>query len=211
MVERFTQDSLPDECRALAKRDSRLRAILDRCGPPPFWHREPGFPAVVRIILEQQVSLASAFAAFSKLEAAAGTITPQTVLALSDEALKGCGFSRQKTRYVRELSKAILSGELDIDELADLPDETVRERLTKVVGIGDWTVNVYLLLCLHRMDVFPVGDLALVKSMLENGFTDKNAPKEAVLAAAEPFRPRRSIFAVLLWHAYISEHDVKIP
>ena len=211
MIHTYTQDDLADHCRILAKQDQRLRSILDRHGPPPFWHREPGFACLIRIILEQQVSLASAYAVYSKLESRLGVITADAMLAASDEALKQCGFSRQKMAYARILAKAIVSGELDVDGLARLPDQDVRRELIRIKGIGEWTVNVYLLLSLHRLDVFPSGDLALVKAMHRYGYLGPGDKREAVLAQAEAFVPRRSILAILLWHGYITENNVLMP
>ena len=207
-METFTRESLPEECRKLAAQDKQLESIIDRCGYPDFWHRDPGFPALVHIILEQQVSLASAKAAYDKLASAVNEVTPDAILALSDDDLRGCGFSRQKSRYVRDLSSRVASGELDVDGLAALPDDEVRRRLTTVVGVGDWTVDVYLLLSLHRLDVFAPGDLAVVRAMTDLGFIQKGASKEVALEAAERFRPRRSIFAMLLWRFYLEACEV---
>lgn len=135
-VHAYTEGDYTVYCDRLAALDGRLARIINERGYPEFWHRAPGFDCLVRIILEQQVSLASAYAAFSKLMGALGEITPAGVLSLSDEALKGCGFSRQKTTYVRALAEEVNSGRLDLDGLATEPDEVVREQLIAVKGIG---------------------------------------------------------------------------
>jgi len=206
----YTAATLPTLCAQLAADDARLAAVLREFGPPPFWRRAPGFECLVRIILEQQVSLASAWAALVKLRALLGRVTPRGVLGLDDARLKACGFSRQKTRYARELAGRVERGELDLERLAAAPDDEVRVALKAVPGIGDWTVDVYLLLSLNREDVFPLGDLALVKSLTQCGFLPPGAPRRQVAELAERFRPRRSIFAILVWHAYIQRNGLKL-
>jgi DNA-3-methyladenine glycosylase II len=138
----LTDATLPAALADLTARDGRLARIVADCGPPPLWAREPGFPTLLRIILEQQVSLASAQAAFDRLLALASAttpaspLTPERFLELDDATLKTAGFSRQKTRYGRELAAAILSGSLELDALDALDDDAVRAALTKVVGIS---------------------------------------------------------------------------
>src|SRR4029077_4378507 len=121
-----------------------------------------GFGTLVHLILEQQVSLASAQAAFDRLTAASdGTPTPARLLASDDAQLLAIGFSRQKARYARALATAVESGALDIDGLAGLDDDDVRRALEAMPGIGPWTSSIYLLMVLGRPDVWPVGDIAL--------------------------------------------------
>ena len=151
----LTETTLAQAVDELAGRDPVLDTIVARYGRPPLWAREPGFPTLVHIILEQQVSLASARAAFDRLAAAVTPLTPAGFLTLDDAQLKTVGFSRQKTRYGRELAAALLNGRLDLDALADLDDDGVRRELKKIAGIGDWTVDIYLLMALRRADVFP--------------------------------------------------------
>src|SRR6266487_6689040 len=138
----FDKDNFNSICDLLAERDNDLKSILAKDSYPPFWSRVPSFSTLIHIILEQQVSLASAKAAFLKLEAKIGHITPQKILLLSDDDMKACYFSRQKMKYARHLSETIMNGELDIDLLQTLPDEIIRAELKKVKGIGDWTVDV---------------------------------------------------------------------
>src|SRR5262245_11501116 len=147
--------------RVLAQRDGVLGDIVERHGVPEFWHRLPGYPTLLLLILEQQVSLASAKAAFDKVDRRVGGVTPERLLALSDEELRADGFSRQKTRYARALATALVDGELDLEALARLDDVSVREKLTALPGIGPWTAEVYLLSALRRPDTWPTGDLAL--------------------------------------------------
>jgi DNA-3-methyladenine glycosylase II len=145
----------------LAKRDEDLARIVSTFGPPPLWERAQGFHSLIHIILEQQVSLASAQAAYTRLEKAINPLSPRNFLGLTDEELKQIGFSRQKTRYGRELANAILDGSLRLSEMAEMEDGEARERLMNVKGIGPWTADIYLMMVLGRPDVWPMGDLAL--------------------------------------------------
>ncbi|HRW49845.1 MAG TPA: hypothetical protein P5333_20150, partial [Caldilinea sp.] len=181
-----------------------LGAVVARHGPPPLWAREPGFPTLVLLILEQQVSLASARAAYNRLEAATGTVTPAGLLALSDDELRAAGFSRQKTGYARALAQAILDGAFDPDGLADLDDDGVRCELTSLKGIGPWTAEIYLLMVLRRPDAWPAGDLALAAAAQQvKGLAARPSPAELV-ELAEAWRPWRAAAARILWHHYLS-------
>jgi DNA-3-methyladenine glycosylase II len=195
--------SLADAVRVLAARDPALAAIAERHGPPPLWARDPGFPTLVHIILEQQVSLASARAAFDRLRAAADPLTPERFLAFDDAELLGIGFSRQKARYVRGLSRAILDGSLDLDAVAALDDEAAHAALVAVTGIGPWTATIYLLMALGRPDLWPVGDIALQQAAAEALGLECRPDPAAMAAIGERWRPWRSVAARLLWHDYL--------
>ena len=132
----------------LAARDADLAAIVARFGPPPLWDRRPGFGTLLHIVLEQQVSLASAQAAYDRLRLAADPLTPARFLELSDADLLAIGFSRQKARYGRALAAAVGSGALDLDGLAGLDDDAVHAALQAIPGIGPWTSTIYLLMVL---------------------------------------------------------------
>jgi DNA-3-methyladenine glycosylase II len=204
MPDPLTDAALPAALADLTARDPRLARIVADFGPPPLWAREPGFPTLLRIILEQQVSLASAKAAFDRLLMVALPLTPERFLELDDATLKAAGFSRQKTRYGRELAAAVLSGSLDLDALDVLDDETVRAELVKVVGIGRWTADIYLLMALCRPDAWPSGDLALAIAA-RHALDLAATPSTAELAAiGETWRPWRAVAARVLWHFYLS-------
>ncbi len=189
----------------LIARDPDLAAVYTRLGVPPLWAREPGFSTLVHIILEQQVSLASARSAFDKLRAEVDPLTPAGVLALDDETLRRVGFSRQKSVYVRYLANAIVTGSLDVDGLATLPDEQVRAQLITLKGIGPWSAEIYLLMALCRADAWPAGDLALqVAAQAVKGFSARPNPVE-LSELAESWRPWRAVAARLLWHHYLSK------
>lgn len=188
----------------LAARDPDLAAIVARFGPPPLWARPPGFSTLIYIILEQQVSLASARAAYDRLLALADPLTPVSFLALDDAALRAAGFSRQKTAYGRHLAQAVLSGQLDLEALAGLDDEDVRARLTAVKGIGRWTADVYLLMALLRPDVWPAGDLALAAAVQRVKKLDRRPSGEALIEMGEAWRPWRAVAARLFWVHYLA-------
>jgi len=210
MIETFNEQNHAQLCEQLANKDRQLRQIIDIYGYPPVWTRSPRFSSLVHIILEQQVSLASAKAAFVKLKKYIGTITPGKILQLSDEELRSCYFSRQKTVYVRQLAQAIDSGQLRLSRLRHLPDDLVRAELKKIKGIGDWTADIYLLFALQRCDIFPIGDLAMVNAFKEVKGLAAKAGKEKIVLLAESWRPYRSIATHLLWHHYIKSRNIKL-
>jgi DNA-3-methyladenine glycosylase II len=195
--------------RRIAKRlvaqDPALAAIVETHGMPPFWTREPGFATLVLLILEQQVSLASARAAFDRLASELGSVTPDGVLGLDDATLRGVGFSRQKTRYARALATAVLERHLDLETLATLPDSEVRRQLVSLPGIGPWTADVYLLASLSRADLWPVGDVALQAAAQSALGLEQRPDQRELEAIGERWRPHRSVAAQLLWHLYLGE------
>lgn len=197
-------ESLGLAARELAERDAGLRAILEELGPPPLWDRPPGFPTLARIILEQQVSLASAASLARRLEGElGGLLSPEAVLRRGEEGLRGLGLTRQKARYVHALAEAVASGALDLDGLVALPDAEVRRVLTALPGIGRWTADVYLLMVLLRPDVWPLGDLALARAAADV-LGGETPPSQAELGEiAERWRPWRSVAARLLWSRYL--------
>lgn len=195
----FTQDV--DE---LIQRDRDLAKIVRTFGYPPTWQREPGFATLIRIILEQQVSYASAKATFKRLNDAVEILTPEKFLTLNDDELKAIGFSRQKTRYGRILAQAVADRTLDLERLSNLDDRTIREELIKIKGIGDWTVDIYLMMALQRRDVFPAKDLAVAIAVKEikNLATRPNAAE--LIEIAQVWKPYRAIATKILWHYYLN-------
>jgi len=191
--------------RDLAEVDASLAATLDRFGPPDFWHRQPGFSTLVLFILEQQVSLASAAAAFNRLRARVGDITPAAVLVPTDDELRADGFSRQKARYVRELARSVLERRIDLAGLDSSGDDEVRRQLISLIGIGPWTADVYLLSCLRRPDVWPVLDRALQVATGEVLGLEITPDPTELLELGERWRPHRSTAARLMWHSYLSK------
>jgi DNA-3-methyladenine glycosylase II len=188
----------------LASRDPLLARALAALGPPPLWARTPGFATLVHIILEQQVSLASARAAFERLKAATNPLSPQGFLELSDAQLLKIGFSRQKAGYCRGLANDLLSGRLDLQALPALDDDQARRALLAVRGIGPWTAEVYLLMVLLRPDAWPSGDLALATGAQQTLGLAARPGRDELDALSQAWRPYRAAAARLIWHAYLS-------
>ena len=207
MVNKFTQANYHAICDQLASIDSDLGAIISAHGYPPFWSRPNTFETLVHIILEQQVSLASALSALNKLRERLGLLTPEGMLTLNDEEMRACYVSRQKMSYLRHLAEALTSGRLNLAELEDMEDEAIRAKLTALKGIGHWTTDVYLMFVLQHADIFPTGDLAAMNALKRLKNLPANTPKEELIAIAEPWRPYRTIATMLLWHLYLSKKD----
>ncbi|MFN0154663.1 MAG: DNA-3-methyladenine glycosylase family protein [Gaiella sp.] len=202
--QRLTERSHRASVRAVATRDPDLARVVARYGVPPFWSREEGFATLVHVILEQQVSLASAQAAFDRLAARIGSVTPRALLAVSDAELREDGFSRQKARYTRLLAEATLGGDVDLGGLAALPDADAHRALTALTGIGRWTADVYLVMALRRPDVWPRGDLALEIAAAEVKGDGRRMEADQLEQLAETWRPHRASAARILWHHYLS-------
>jgi len=191
--------------RELAARDQHLARIVDEFGPPPLWARPRGFPTLVRIILEQQVSLASAAALYARLDLhLGGEVTPARVLEPGEAALLSLGFTRQKARYVVGLAAQLQSGAVSLERVARMPDADAGAALIRIPGIGPWTAGVYLLMALRRPDVWPPGDLGLHKSMAEMRGLSAVPTSDEAAAFALRWRPWRAVAARLLWHSYLS-------
>ncbi len=207
-IKTLNKDNLESTCKELSGQDSRLKFIFQTYGTPPLWSREPGFATLIQIILEQQVSLASALSAFNKLTEKIGTITPENVLKLSDEELKSCYFSRQKTGYARNLAKAVVGKELVLEDLNKLSDDEVRAELIKIKGIGRWTADIYLMMALMRPDIMPKGDLALHAAFKNLLKLDKRPSSDEFIEQTKIWKPLRSVAARLLWHFYLCEKEL---
>ena len=205
MIKTLDRQSLAEACEKLAENDSDLALIFETYGTPPLWARKASFATLIHIILEQQVSLASADAAFNKLKDKLGEITPENVLRLSDEELKACYFSRQKTVYARALAQAVLDGSLNLKALENLPDSEAKAELKKIKGVGEWTSDIYLLMALLRADVMPKGDLALHVAYKKLKKLESAPHSDEFQRIAEQWKPYRAAAARLLWHFYLSE------
>ena len=191
--------------KTLTLQDDDLAGVISSYGPPPLWVREPGFPTLVYIILEQQVSLASAKAAFDRLNSAVRPLTPRRFLKLTDAELLRIGFSRQKTLYTRLLAESLSRRHFDLRYLHDLHDDAARKMLTAFKGIGNWTADIYLLSALRRPDIWPVGDLALATAVQEVKQLRERPSPERLEKLSQPWRPYRAVAARLFWHHYLSK------
>jgi DNA-3-methyladenine glycosylase II len=210
MIRQFSEKDFKLICNKLSKKDKDLKLIIKTHGHPPMWTRPATFQTLILTILEQQVSLASAYAAFKKLKQKIGNVTPVKILQMTDEDMRACYFSRQKIVYARELANAVKMKRINLKKLSLLTDEEVRAELIRLKGIGHWTIDVYLMHALQRTDLFPLGDIALVNSLKQVKQLPHHITKEEMLAIAEAWRPYRTIASMILWHAYIQKRGIKI-
>ncbi len=205
----FDSASFPEICQKLAEDHAPIRKIREAFGFPDLYQRPFGFETLVHIILEQQVSLASAKAALTRLQTRLGSITPEGILGLDRETLRDCAVSRQKATCLHHLSETVRSGQLNLAVLPQLPDEQVKQTLMQVKGIGHWTAEVVLMLCLQRADIFPTGDIALVNSV-RHIHNQPGWSANEVGRYAETYAPCRTIAAFIYWHAYIKRKNLVI-
>jgi len=205
MTVRLNKKSLKKAVEYLEVRDRQLKLAVSQFGPPPLWKREEGFKTLIHIILEQQVSLASAKAAYEKLLKKIGSITPINFLKLSDAELKLIGFSRQKTSYSRNLSEAIITERLNLTELSALNDAQAKEQLMNIKGIGPWTADIYILIALGRPDIWPNGDIALASAVQKLKGVASRPSFEELNRMSLKWKPWRAVAARILWHYYLSE------
>ncbi len=187
----------------MAATDQTLAQILARHGPPPMWRRPTGFPTLVHIILEQQVSLKSAKAMLLRLQSAIDPFTPERFVELGETHLRGLGVTRQKSAYLLHLSNSILTGDLSIARLSRMSDEDARLVLTRIKGIGSWSADVYLLMAMRRADIWPAGDLALAIAAKEVLRLERKPTPDELEQIAERWRPYRAVAARMLWQHYL--------
>jgi len=205
----LTETSLVKAARHLASRDEDLATIFERLGPPPLWARRPGFPTLVKIILEQQVSLASAASIFARLEKSVVPFHPARLIELGEPHLKSQGLTRQKTAYCLHLAQSIHDKRLSLSRLTRMSDDEVRSALMDVKGIGSWSADVYLLMAMGRPDIWPASDLALavaVKNLKQLGARPNPGQ---LIEIAEAWRPFRSVAARMLWQFYLARRTEK--
>ena len=205
--EPLTEATVASSAKQLARRDPDLAGILKRLGPPPLWARPAGFATLVNIILEQQVSLASAASLFARLRRGVVPFHPARMLELGEPHLKSLGLTRQKTAYCLHLAQALDSKQLKLSKLSRMGDDDVRAALTQLKGIGNWSADVYLLMVLRRPDVFPASDLALVTAITKLRRLPVRPSTDELLALAERWRPYRSVAARMLWQFYLAKLD----
>ena len=208
MIKPLDNERLLKACEALASIDKHLALVFKKYGAPPLWDRPQGFATLLQIILEQQVSLASAKACFDKLALRLGTVTPESLLTLDDAELKAVGFSRQKTLYARHLASAILEKRINLDKLSRMSDEEAKAELVKLKGVGEWTSDIYLLMALLRPDVMPKGDIALHAAWQKLTGSERRPGSDEFVEMAVRWSPHRSTAVRLLWHFYLSEKKI---
>lgn len=205
----FDETSYRQGIEHLSQADQDLQSVIERYGPPPEWTREPGFATLVRIILEQKVSLAAAAAVYRRLLSLIGPLTPENFVLQPEDRLYALGVSRRKIIYCRELARSIIDQQLDLRGLTCLSDQEAIAELKKIKGIGQWTATIYLLMCLRRLDVWPLGDLALIQAVSHlKGIDHDRARLETI---SDPWRPYRSIAARICWHYYLRHPTLRGP
>lgn len=200
----LTETTLVKAAQQLAKRDQDLASIFQRLGPPPLWARPPGFSTLIKIILEQQVSLASAASIFVRLQKSVVPFQAVRMLELGETHLKRQGLTRQKTAYCLHLSQSLHQKSLRLSQLSRLSDAQVKAALMEVKGIGSWSADVYLLMALRRADVWPASDLALAIAMMKLKELPCRPNPNQLVEMAEAWRPYRSVAARMLWQYYLA-------
>lgn len=189
----------------LIEKEEAFKKLHLQYGNPFIPSRPQGFVTLCKLILEQQVSIDSAKACFLKIENLLGEVTPETILNCSEEDLKSCGVSRQKISYLKILAKAV-SEELDLESFASKSVDAVRSELIKIKGIGNWTIDVYLLFSLQSPDILPLGDIAIVNTIKE--LFDIHT-REEMEQLSQNWKPYRSMATFMLWHHYLEKRNRK--
>jgi DNA-3-methyladenine glycosylase II len=203
----LTELTLADAARTLARRDKDLASILQRFGPPPLWGRRPGFSTLIQIILEQQVSLASAASIFRRLKKNTVPFHPSRITELGEAHLKSLGLTRQKTAYCLDLAQSIANNRLNLSQLARMTDADAKALLMEVKGLGSWSADVYLLMALRRADIWPAKDLALAIAVTKLKQLPNRPDANTLSEMAEEWRPFRSVAARMLWQYYLAERE----
>jgi DNA-3-methyladenine glycosylase II len=198
---------MQDAIAFLTEKEVVFKSIIEKYGLPTIPKRPQGFETLVLLILEQQVSIDSAKATFLKIKASQESIQPEILLEVSDEDFRNLGVSRQKTAYIKALASALLNKELDLESLPTKTAQQVREELIKIKGIGNWTIDIYLMFCLQAPDLLPLGDIAVINTIKE--LLDIHE-KEAMEIHAQKWIPYRSMATFLLWHYYLNKRNRKI-
>ena len=191
----------------LTEKDTIFKFIIEKYGLPTIPKRPQGFETLVLLILEQQVSIDSAKATFLKLREKIKIFEPNILLSLSDEEFRTLGVSRQKTSYIKALSNAILNKDIDLESFPAKTAEQVRQELIKIKGIGNWTIDIYLMFCLQAPDLLPLGDIAVVNTIKE--LLDIHN-KEDMEVHTIKWSPYRSVATYLLWHHYLNKRNRKV-
>ncbi len=188
----------------LSKKEPIFQTILETYGLPNIPSRPQGFATLVLLILEQQVSIDSAKATFNKIKLQYPEFSPEQLANVSAEDFRVLGVSRQKSGYISGLAAAVLSGAIDLESLPHKPAEAVREELIKLKGIGNWTIDIYLMFCLQSPDIIPLGDIAVVNTLKE---LLEIHTKEEMELRAQNWMPYRSMATYLLWHHYLKKRN----
>jgi DNA-3-methyladenine glycosylase II len=202
---RLTSETLAAAAKALAARDRHLASIYEIHGTPPMWARRPGFSTLLRIVLEQQVSLVSARAMFARLKANISFFTAAGFIESGETYLRSLGVTRQKAHYCVQVAHAFTNGHLD--KIGRMNDEDAHNSLVSIKGVGPWTANIYLLMALRRPDIWPDGDVALATAVGKLRKVNPRPSFTQLAQIAESWRPYRSVAARMLWQYYLAEQN----
>jgi DNA-3-methyladenine glycosylase II len=204
-LDRLTTESLASAAETLASQDRDLARIYEIHGTPPMWARRPGFPTLLRIVLEQQVSLVSARAMFERLKSNIEPFAATRFIELGETYLRTLGVTRQKAHYCVAVAQAFTNG--DLNHIARMPDGDAKAALLSIKGVGPWTANIYLLMALKRPDIWPDGDVALATAVGKLQRMKERPAFERLAEIAEAWRPFRSVAARMLWQHYLAERN----
>ncbi len=188
----------------LSKKDKIFKNIIKKHGIPVIPKRAQGFETLALLILEQQVSIDSAKATYNKLKNQVESFLPENLINLSDENYRACGVSRQKTKYIKCLAEAIIEKSIDLESLSNKSVENVRQELIQIKGIGNWTIDVYLMFSLNSPDILPLGDVAVVNTIKELLDIHDKSDMEIYV---QKWAPHRSMATFLLWHYYLQKRN----
>jgi DNA-3-methyladenine glycosylase II len=186
----------------LSQKDEVLKTIIADFGLPIIQKREEGFASMCHIILEQQVSIASAKAAYEKLVNLVGKVDPFNISNATDQDLRTCGISRQKTLYLKDLARRVINKELSFSSLPMKTEQQIRKELIQIKGVGNWSIDVYLMFCMQSQDIIPLGDIAIKNTLMEL-YNCKS--EEEMLAISFNWKPFRTLASFIIWHYYLKK------
>jgi DNA-3-methyladenine glycosylase II len=186
----------------LTQKDEVLKGIISEFGLPIIQKREEGFASMCHIILEQQVSIASAKAAYDKLVNLVGKIDPTTIYNATDQDLRSCGISRQKTIYLKDVAQRVIRKELSFSSLPMKTEQQIRNELIQIKGVGNWSIDVYLMFCMQSQDIIPLGDIAIKNTLME---LYNCQSEEEMLAISSNWKPFRTLASFIIWHYYLKK------
>lgn len=186
----------------LTQKDEVLKGIISEFGLPIIQKRKEGFASMCHIILEQQVSIASAKAAYEKLVNLVGKVDPFTINNATDEDLRSCGISRQKTIYLKDLAQRLINKELSFSSLPMKTEQQIRNELIQIKGVGNWSIDVYLMFCMQSQDIIPLGDIAIKNTLME---LYNCQSEEEMLVISSNWRPFRTLASFIIWHYYLKK------
>jgi len=186
----------------LTQKDDVLKRIISEFGLPIIQKREEGFASMCHIILEQQVSIASAKVAYEKLVNLVGEVDPFTIHNATDEDLRSCGISRQKTIYLKDVAQRVIRKELSFTSLPMKTEQQIRNELIQIKGVGNWSIDVYLMFCMQSQDIIPLGDIAIKNTLME---LYNCQSEEEMLAISSNWKPFRTLASFIIWHYYLKK------